>query len=67
MMDRWGITADEFDDALRRNPTDQLLHAWFTGRVRAENVRAANAWLLGERAENLDRQDAEEVAVAQPR
>ena len=67
MMERWRITADEFDDALQRNPTDELFYAWFTGRVRPEHVREANEWLLSERMENLDRQDAEEVAVAEHR
>ena len=46
VMERWRITPDEFDDALRRNPTDELLYAWFTGRVRPEDVREANEWLL---------------------
>jgi hypothetical protein len=65
MMQRWRITADEFDDALQRNSTDELLYAWFSGRVRPEDVRAANEWLLSEKTENLDRQDSEEVAVAE--
>jgi len=67
MMERWGITPDEFDDALQSNPTDDLLYAWFEQRVRPDEVRAANAWLLKERSENLDRQDAEEGAVAELR
>jgi hypothetical protein len=67
MMERWRITPEEFDDTLRRNPTDELLYAWFTGRVRPEDVRAANEWLLTERVENLDRQDAEEVAPVEQR
>ncbi|MGB8907175.1 MAG: DUF5069 domain-containing protein [Candidatus Cybelea sp.] len=67
MMERWRITTDEFDDALQRNPTDELLYAWFTGRVRPEHVREANEWLLSERVENLDRQDSEEVSVVEQR
>ncbi len=62
MMERWKITSDEFDVALARNSTDESLHAWFRDRVRPEDVNAANEWLLNERAENLDRQDSEEVA-----
>jgi hypothetical protein len=65
MMERWGITPDEFDDALRRNSADELLYAWFTGRVRLEKIHAANEWLLSERTENLDRQDSEEGAAVQ--
>jgi hypothetical protein len=67
MMERWRITPSDFDEALRRNPSDELLYAWFTQRVRPQDVRAANDWLLSERAENLDRQDAEEVAVIEQR
>lgn len=67
MMERWRVSADEFDDALRRNPTDESLYAWFTGRVRAEDVRTANEWLLNERVENLNRQDSEEVAPVELR
>jgi Domain of unknown function (DUF5069) len=66
MMERWKITADEFDDALQRYPNDALLYEWFLKRVRPDDVRAANEWLVGERTENLDRQDAEEVGVTQP-
>jgi len=64
MLDRWGITASEFDEALRTNPTDESLYAWFIERVRPESIQTANAWLLAERMENLERQDAEEVATA---
>ncbi len=67
MMERWRVSAPEFEEALRQNPTDDDLYTWFTGRVRSEDVRAANAWLLDERSENLDRQDAEEVAAAEHR
>jgi hypothetical protein len=67
MMERWGLTADEFNDALRHNATDESLFAWFTDRVTADDIRTANAWLLRERSENLDRQDAEEVAPVRSR
>ena len=67
MFERWRISADEFDAALQRYPTDEELQAWFAARVRREDVRAANAWLTSERLENLDRQDAEEVAPVERR
>ena len=67
MLERWRIASAEFDEALRRNPTDELLAKWFSRRVRPEDVRAANDWLVTERIENLDRQDAEEVAVVEHR
>jgi len=67
MMERWRITVDEFDDALRRHPTDEALYAWLRERVRPEDIRAANEWLTNERTENLDRQDAEETGVVEHR
>lgn len=63
VMQRWGITREEFDDALRAHATDESLQAWLAGRVPLENVRNANAWLLSEKTANLDRQDAEEGAA----
>jgi Domain of unknown function (DUF5069) len=65
MFERWRISAGEFDEALKRFSSDEQLYAWFVDRVRPEDVRAANEWLLRERLENLERQDAEEVVPAQ--
>ena len=56
-----------FDEALRQNPTDEQLFAWFSERVRPEDIRAANEWLTSERIENLDRQDSEEGAAVEHR
>jgi hypothetical protein len=64
MLERWGITPAQFDEALRKNPTDESLYDWFLERVRPEQIRTANAWLLAERMENLERQDTEEAAPA---
>ena len=61
MLERWGVTPAEFDEALRENVTDQSLFAWFSERVAPADVQRANAWLVNERRENLDRQDAEET------
>src|ERR1700735_2981120 len=63
VMERWKVTRKELEEALVRYPTDDELHAWLLDRVAAQDVRRANDWLLYERAENLDRQDAEEVAA----
>jgi hypothetical protein len=65
MLERWRIAPAEFDEALRRCGDDEQLHAWFKERVRPEDVAAANAWLVRERGANLDRQDAEEGALAE--
>ena len=45
--------------------SDDDLYAWLLANVPIENIRRANRWLLDERQENLDRQDAEEGATAQ--
>ncbi len=60
VMERWGITPQEFDEAIRTHTSDQAIRAWLASRAPADRVRAANDWLLNERKENLDRQDAEE-------
>ena len=65
VMERWGITPAEFEAALARHESDAALHAWLADRVASDKIRAANAWLLTEKVENLDRQDAEEP-VLQP-
>jgi hypothetical protein len=67
MLERWGIARAEFDQALHNNPTDETLYQWFTTRVRPEQIQTANAWLLADRMENLERQDAEEAAPAEHR
>jgi hypothetical protein len=62
VMERWKVPRKEFEEALVRYPTDEQLHAWLIERVATKDIRRANDWLLNERAENLDRQDAEEIA-----
>lgn len=65
VFQRWGITVNEFDSAVREHRTDEAILAWLHTRVDAAHRDAANAWLTGEKAGNLDRQDSEEgVAVA---
>lgn len=67
MMERWRVSPAEFNEALRNHQSDEALHAWFVERVRPADVEAANTWLVNERVANLDRQDAEEVALAERR
>ncbi|HEY2475503.1 MAG TPA: DUF5069 domain-containing protein [Candidatus Cybelea sp.] len=67
VMERWRVTPKEFDEALRVYPTDEQLYAWFRERVAPADVQRANDWLLRERAENLDRQDSEEIAAVEQR
>ncbi len=64
VLERWGIATADFEQALAKYPTDEALVAWLKGRVPGEKITAANDWLIHEKSENLDRQDAEEgVAV----
>jgi hypothetical protein len=60
VFSRWGITSDEFSDAIRKHADDASLLAWLRARTDVANVMAANDWLLNDKRENLDRQDAEE-------
>lgn len=60
VMDRWGITPKDFDAALKVHQTDEAIYQWLLSRTTPERIEAANAWLLKEKVENLDRQDAEE-------
>lgn len=62
VMDRWGITPNEFDEALEVHQSDEAIYQWLLSRVSAQRIEAANEWLLQEKTENLDRQDAEEGA-----
>ena len=60
VMERWGITPRDFDQAIRTNTTDQAIAAWLAERASPDRIRRANDWLLKEKKSNLDRQDAEE-------
>ena len=64
VMERWGVTPEQFDAALREHTTDEEMLAWLQERTTPERIRQANEWLVKEKIENLDRQDAEEGAVA---
>lgn len=63
VMERWGISPGEFDAAIEVHTTDEALYQWLLTRTTKERLRAANEWLLGEKIENLDRQDSEEGAT----
>jgi hypothetical protein len=64
VMERWGVSPAEFDEAIRTHVTDDAILSWLHSRTTPERIEAANRWLLSEKAENLDRQDAEEGAHA---
>jgi hypothetical protein len=60
VMERWGITPDEFNAAIGAHSSDDALYRWLQTRTTPERIRAANDWLLNEKIANLDRQDSEE-------
>lgn len=62
VLERWGVTSAQFDEAIRTHPTDQEILKWAQERVSGDAREAANAWLVNEKTENLDRQDGEENA-----
>ena len=63
VFERWGVTSEQFDAALKTHTTDEAILAWLRERVRDRQREAANTWVTVEKAANLDRQDAEEGAV----
>lgn len=60
VMERWGVTPEEFDEAIRTHKTDAEVLEWLRARTTPDRIEAANRWLLDEKTENLDRQDSEE-------
>ncbi len=64
VMERWGVEPREFDAAIREHTTDEKILQWLRERTSDAQVEAANRWLVAEKIENLDRQDAEEGAGA---
>jgi hypothetical protein len=60
VMERWGITPDEFDQAIRTHTTDQTIQQWLLARTTPGRIADANRWLLDEKKASLDRQDSEE-------
>jgi hypothetical protein len=60
VMERWGISPDEFDRASKLHTNDQAIQQWLETRTTPERIADANRWLLDEKKANLDRQDSEE-------
>jgi hypothetical protein len=64
VFERWGITSDEFDEALKTIDTDEAIHAWLQARVSDAQRDAANEWVINDKKPSLDKQDAEEGVLA---
>jgi len=60
VFERWGITPAQFDEALKTIDTDDGILAWVKSHVSDAQRETANTWVIVEKKENLDRQDAEE-------
>jgi hypothetical protein len=68
MMQRWGISPNEFTAAVGEHSSDDQILTWLSGRVAPDRKGAANEWLSSQ-GDSLNRQDAEEGvpgAVAPP-
>lgn len=62
VFERWGVSPNEFDEAIRAHTSDDAILTWLQSRAPQSSIDAANRWLLTEKTGNLDRQDAEEGA-----
>ncbi len=62
VMERWGITPEEFDAALRDHTNDASMLNRIRARVPQDRAVRANSWVCVEKFENLERQDREEGA-----
>lgn len=60
VLDRWGVSVKTFEGALSQHQSDAAMHDWLTSNTTPAQIQTANAWLENDKAENLDRQDAEE-------
>jgi hypothetical protein len=64
VFERWGITPKQFDAALATCDTDDKILAWLNERVSPQQRDATNRWVLEEKKNALNKQDAEEGVVA---
>jgi Domain of unknown function (DUF5069) len=63
VLERWGVSVEEFEDAIGKDPSDGGMFRWLLEHTTPDQIHEANAWLLEEKMENLQRQDAEEVGT----
>jgi hypothetical protein len=64
VMERWGITPDQFDEAIKTIDTDEGILAWVKERVSDAQRETANTWVLVDKEASLNKQDAEEGVLA---
>jgi hypothetical protein len=64
VMERWGITPEQFDEAIKTIDTDAGILAWVKERVSDAQRETANTWVLVDKEASLNKQDAEEGVLA---
>jgi hypothetical protein len=64
VMERWGITPEQFDEALKTIDTDEAILAWAKERISDAQRETANTWVLVDKEASLNKQDAEEGVLA---
>jgi hypothetical protein len=64
MMVQWGVSPAQFDRMLRENGDDAAVLSWAQANISEAKRDKANAFLIDEYLENLDRQDREEGVTA---
>lgn len=62
MMDRWGITPQDFEAALGQHESDDRMLHWAESHISGAQADMANSWLSTTKFESLNRQDREESA-----
>jgi len=64
VMERWGITPAQFDEALKTIDSDEGILAWAKAHISDAQREAANTWVIVEKSASLDKQDSEEGVLA---
>lgn len=64
VMERWGVTPAQFDEALKTIDSDEGILAWAKTHVSDKQRETANTWVIVEKAQSLDKQDSEEGVLA---
>jgi hypothetical protein len=64
VFERWVITSDEFDQALKTIDTDEAILAWAKSHISDTHRETANTWVIVDKQPSLDKQDGEEGVLA---
>ncbi len=64
VMERWGVSRDEFEKAVNECHDDAAILRWADSRIGKQGALAANSWVSVEQFAHLDKQDREEGVFA---